>query len=659
MNNRMVSRKILYLILLLPFHGFGQNGNGNHKFWQLTSLNGAIQVGGHYRYQEGTTNEIYNYQKSSRLYGGILANTTSYFYHPNLLSLDLGVEFNPEIGKDLFLVVPDQAEVRTMQKINIAATLFRQRTFTLGAFFNYNMVYTNRENLSNIKSNGTNWGANLNFSNKILPFQASYQQSKWHETEIATGRTFLTNTKNFQARIDKSFSSHDNNELTYSHNDYFRQDALLYDTRNISDNLLLNNTIYFDHKRNYYLISNISGIDQRGNDAFRRFQIDEGVSLNLPMHFILSTNYFFYNYHRATQDLNQHQVSGTLRHKLYQSLTTGISGEYNSLVHTFYKEQNSKTGIEILYEKKIPLKGLLALSYVFNWQRQNRQSDPVQLPILHEEHTLTDGRIVLLDKAFVDPSTVVIKDVTGTIIYQPDFDYLLIQRNDFLEIQRIPGGQIPNNGKVYADYISMQPGSYRYDVLFNNLNASISLWNRLVEVYYRFAKQDYFNLVTAEYLTLNYFTQQIAGCRLEYRFANGGVEYENYNSSIIPYRMMKYYVALQGNIKGRFTFSLNGNLRQYNMLEDNTRQTYADIIGAVGYNFGPQTRVSLEVGYRKQVGKEIDLNLLTARTEFTTVFRQVFFKIGFEIYGRDYLSERTNFFGGYVQIVRNFNWHKK
>jgi hypothetical protein len=243
MNNRMVNRKILYLILLLPFHGFGQNGNGNHKFWQLTSLNGAIQVGGHYRYQEGTTNEIYNYQKSSRLYGGILANTTSYFYHPNLLTLDLGVEFNPEIGKDLFLVVPDQAEVRTMQKINVAATLFRQRAFTLGGFFNYNMVYTNRENLSNIKSNGTNWGANLNFSNKILPFQASYQQSKWYETEIATGRTFLTNTKNFLVRIDKSFSSHDNNQLTYSHNDYFRQDALLYDTRNISDNLILNNTV--------------------------------------------------------------------------------------------------------------------------------------------------------------------------------------------------------------------------------------------------------------------------------------------------------------------------------------------------------------------------------------------------------------------------------
>ncbi len=659
MKTNVVNTRILSLLLLLPLFSSGQNGNGNHKFWQLTSLGGAVQVGGHYRYQEGTTNEIYNYQKSSRLYAGILLNTNSYFYHPNLLLLDLGVEFNPEIGKDLFLVVPDQAEVRTMQKINVAATLFKQRNFTLGGFFNYNMVYTNRENLSNIKSNGTNWGANLNFSNKILPFQASYQQSKWHETEIATGRTFLTNTKNFLARIDKAFSTHDNNELIYSHNDYFRQDALLFDTRNISDNLTMNSTIFFDRKRNYSLISNIGGIDQRGSDAFRRYQVDEGICLNLPFRFTLTANYLYYNYRRPTQGLSQHSLSGTLRHRLYQSLSTGISAEYNHLSHTFYKEQNTKAGIDILYEKKIPLKGVLSLSYVFSWQRQDRQSEPVELPILREEHTLTDGKIVLLDKAFADPASVMIKDATGTIIYQLNFDYVLITRGDYLEIQRIPGGQIPNSGKVYADYISMQPGSYRYDVLFNNFNASVTLWNRLVEVYYRFSNQDYLNLVTAEYLTLNYFTQQVAGARLEYKFASGGVEYESYNSSIIPYRMMRYYVALQGNIRGKLTFTLNGNLRQYTMLQDNTKQIYADILGSAGYNFSPQTKISLEVGYRKQVGAQIDLNLLTARTEFTTIFRQVFVRIGVEIYGRDYLSERTNFFGGYVQLVRNFNWHKK
>jgi len=655
----MKAPQFICIVLFLPAMCFGQNGYISHKFWQLSSLSGAVQLGGHYRYQEGTTNEIYNYQKSSRLYGGILLNANSYFYHPNLLSLDLGVEWNPELGKDLFLVVPDQAEVRTMQKVNVAATLFKQKNFTLGAFFNYNMAYTNRENLSNIKSSGTNWGGSLTFSNKILPFQASYQQGNWNETEILTGRTFVTKQTNVQSKISKSFSTHDNTELNYYHNDYLRQDATLLQIRNISDNLNLNNTIYFDNKRNYFLISTISGIDQKGDDAFRRYQVDESLCFILPENFNLTTNYNYYNYQRASQDLRQNIITGILRHKLYQSLNTGLSFEYNNIVHTFYKEQNSKAGIDILYEKKIPLTGRLSLSYAFNWQRQNRESDPVLLPILHEEHILTDGQMVLLSKAFVEPSTVVVKDVTGTIIYQLNLDYLLIPRNDFLEIQRIPGGQIPNKGKVYVDYVSMQPGSYQYDVSFNNFNASVILFNRLIEVYYRFSRQDYFKLKTTEYLTLNYFTQQVAGCRLEFNFASGGYEYETYNSTIIPYRMMRYYIVLQGNIKSKLTFSLNGNMRQYKMLNDSTNQTYLDVTGIVGYNFSPQTSINLELGYRKQVGQQMDLNLLTARAEFSTVFRQVFVKIGVELYGRDYLHERTNFIGGYVQIVRNFNWHKK
>lgn len=655
----MKALRFIYIILFFPALCIGQNGYISHKFWQLTSLSGAIQLGGHYRYQEGTTNEIYNYQKSSRFYGGISLNTNSYFYHPNLLYLDLGVEWNPEFGKDLFLVVPDQAEVRTMQKINIAATLFRQKSFTLGGYFNYNMVYTNRENLSNIKSNGTSWGGNLTYSNKILPFQASYLQGKWYETEILTGRTFLTNQSNLQSKINKSFSAHDNSELSYFHNDYMRQDATLFSIRNISDNLNLNNSIYFDNKKNYSLISIVSGIDQRGDDAFRRYQVDENLNFILPLNFTLTTNYSYYNYQRATQNLHQNNVVGILRHKLYLSLNTGISFEYNNIVHTFYKEQNTKSGIDIQYEKKIPLNGRLALSYVFNWQRQTRQSDPVMLPIINEEHILTDGRIELLDKAFADPSTVVVKDVTGTIIYQLNLDYLIIPRSDFLEIQRIPGGQIPNKGKVYVDYISMQPGAYQYDVSFNNINAGITLFNRLLEVYYRFSQQDYFNLRTTEFLTLNYFTQNVVGCRLEFRFASGGAEYETYNSSVIPYRSMRYFVTFQGNIKSKMTFSLNGNMRQYKMLNDSTNQTYLDVIGSAGYNFSPKTSVNLELAYRKQVGQQMDLDLLTARAEFSTVFRQVFVKIGMEIYGRNYLNERTNFLGGYIQIVRNFNWYKK
>jgi hypothetical protein len=252
-----------------------------------------------------------------------------------------------------------------------------------------------------------------------------------------------------------------------------------------------------------------------------------------------------------------------------------------------------------------------------------------------------------------------VKDVTGTILYQPNFDYILIQRNNYLEIERMPGGQIANKARVYIDYTSMQPGSYQYDVNFHSFSASVLIFNRLAELYYRFTFQDYHNLETTEYLTLNYFKQNIIGLRLEYKFASGGVEYENYHSTIVPYRSVRYYFVLQGTTKNRFLYSLNGNIRDYYMVDDSTRQKFIDITGKVSYSFSQYLTFNLEMGYRKQIGDRIDLDLLIARGEFIGFIRQISFRIGIETYKRDYLYEKTNFIGGFIAIARTFNWNKR
>jgi hypothetical protein len=223
----------------------------------------------------------------------------------------------------------------------------------------------------------------------------------------------------------------------------------------------------------------------------------------------------------------------------------------------------------------------------------------------------------------------------------------------------MPGGQIANRTKVYVDYTSMQPGSYRYDVNFHEVTANILLFNHIAEFYYRLGYQDYHNLQTTEYLTLNYFTQNVAGLRLEYKFASGGVEFETYSSNIVPYRSVRYYLVLQGSLKNRLLYSLNGNLRDYFMLDDSTDQKYMDVTGSATYSFNRFFSVNVEVGYRKQIGQRIDLDLLIARGEFLATVRQMSFRIGLETYQRDYLHEKTSFIGGHIAITRTFNWNKR
>jgi hypothetical protein len=643
---------------MFPAMGYCMYSPISYKFFQPLSLSGAIKFGGYYRSLDGYSNEVYNYQKGSLIYGGVLLNTSSYFLHPNFLVLDLGIEYNPEKGHDAILIVPDQSEIRTLKRLNINTTFFRQKKITIGAFANFNQVFNNRENLSNIKIDNSDWGGNISVTNKYIPFTGSYIQGKIDELEIQTGRLFITRYKNIEARISKNFSPFDMNELGYSHNDFMRQDVNLAPTRNICDNLYLNDNIYFNKLRTSNLISNITGTYQVGNDAFRRFQAMENVSFALPKNFDLSGIYNFNYTQRDFQRIDIHNVGGILRHRLYQSLTSELLFEFNKQTHTLYKERNEKAGIDFIYEKNIP-KGQLSLSYRFFWQRQNRNGEANAIRIFNEEHSLTDGQMELLKKAYADPLTVVVKDVTGTIIFQPNFDYILIQRNSFIEMQRMPGGRIANKSTVYVDYTSMQPGSYQYDVNFHCFSASVILFNRIVEFYYRLTYQDYHNLKTTEYLTLNYFTQNIFGIRLEYKFASGGVEYETYSSTIVPYRSVRYYLTLQGSSQNRFLYSLNGNVRDIYLIDDSANQKYIDITGKISYLFTPQISFNVEAGYRKQIGERINLDLLIARAEFLAVIRQMSFRIGFETYKRDNLNEKTNFIGGYITIARTFNWNKR
>ena len=68
----------------------------------------------------------------------------------------------------------------------------------------------------------------------------------------------------------------------------------------------------------------------------------------------------------------------------------------------------------------------------------------------------------------------------------------------------------------------------------------------------------------------------------------------------------------------------------------------------------PKSKINVEASYRNQSGREIDLDLFTLRTEYSAMVRQMYFKLGVEMYNRNYLSERVEFMGGYVKIARRF-----
>jgi hypothetical protein len=115
-------------------------------------------------------------------------------------------------------------------------------------------------------------------------------------------------------------------------------------------------------------------------------------------------------------------------------------------------------------------------------------------------------------------------------------------------------------------------------------------------------------------------------------------------------------VNFQKNLGSRLMAMVNGNMQDYVMLDgpQPVYQKFMDLTGKISYDMFRQTRVNLDLMWRKQEGRGIDLNLLSARAEVTSTFNKLYFTFGAEIYRRNYIGEKINFKGTYIKIVRRF-----
>jgi hypothetical protein len=417
---------------------------------------------------------------------------------------------------------------------------------------------------------------------------------------------------------------------------------------------MLTDEIQFDNDSKYRLNMITTAFDRKLNTNYTRISTMENFTADMPKNFRLITGYAFYHIVQESQTLDQHNINATLAHRLFSSLNTDVFGGYIHSSHTQFKAGDTKLGFDVRYVKKIPLKGSLSLAYKFAWSHRNRESESARVNVFNEEYILTDGSITLLDKPYIDINTMLVTDVTGTILYQQNFDYLLVPQGNYLEIQRIPGGQIANSGAVYINYTYVQPGNYKYDAANHNFSARLSFFKNLIEMYYSYSSQNYLKLWQTEFMQLNTFTQNIAGLRLNYKFASAGAEYENYKSTIVPYYSTNYFVQLQGVFLRYFEGSLNGNLRYMTLTDQHIKQNSAGVSAMLAYNIKSRTRICLQGSYMHQDYQSIKLDLIMAGLDVTTSVRKIYFTLGLQVYNRNYLNEKIVYNGGYIQIARRF-----
>ena len=329
--------------------------------------------------------------------------------------------------------------------------------------------------------------------------------------------------------------------------------------------------------------------------------------------------------------------------------------QYKTQSHSFFEETSKNFGFNIAYTKEIPLNSKLKVNYSYRNSLINRKGEISAINVFDESYYISDDQISIIENSNVNIETIVVKDILGTITYQENLDYFLIVLGGFIEIKRMPGGLIPNNSTVLVDYVFIQPENF--ELVNNTMNFRIALevLTNTLQVYYNYSSKKYKDPQFLQYFKLDFYKRKVYGGKLNFGFINGGIEYDDFDSNIVPFKLLNYFVNLNGRYKNRISYNMSFNRVNYLMIaEEGRTQRFDYLTGNLSYFINNSTNLNFNMAYRSQQVDELDLGWLTGRLEFMTRFNQLELKANLNYYKKTNEDQDSNFIGVGIQLSRKF-----
>jgi len=636
-----------------------QNGNFKPSYWRLTQLSGNVSLSGTYNEGNNILSGINDETQNSSLSGAISLFTKSYIYHPNLLSLDISGSYEPKIMNYQAIVRPDFSTTNSQRFIRMNTQIMKRTNYSVQTFYNYNESYSNRENFASIKSVSRYYGGVFNFRNTSIPLTLNYSNSKQDQLEVESNRQLVREEERLETVSNKDYGKKNHASLTLNRTLYKNK---ISNANNVPTfvsevyNFTLNNTLNLAKEKEVLLRSRLNyySFNTRLNDQ-ERMSFNNTFNAELTNRLTLSSQYNFNLQHLGEDTETNYQINNALTHRLYESLVSNISINYNAQKHALFSQSLRLLSANFSYTKKIPFKGKLRLNYAYRNTLVDREGEIAIIPVYNESYYISDSQIILLENSDVDIETLVIKDATGSIIYQEGIDYYLIVLGDFIEIQRVPGGLITNNSSILLDYSFIQPESYKLANSAINYGASIEFLTSKIQVFYNYSSKKYHDPRQMPYLKLDFYKRQKYGTKLKAGFINGGVEYDDFKSNIVPFKLLNYYVNMKGVLLKKLNYSLTYNRINYLMIaEEGRTQQFEYLTGNLAYAFNYKTNLNMDVAYRSQEVDALDIGWLTGRLSFRTRFNQLEVKTELNYYNKTFDGQDSNFMGASIQLIRKF-----
>ncbi|MCK4921899.1 MAG: hypothetical protein KAS71_12690 [Bacteroidales bacterium] len=619
---------------------------------KITDINGEVGLDGFYNKRLYAGQSFNDIEKISHIAPTVNIKTKSYLWNSNFLYLKINTEYSPEFKRNISEVFPDRIDDISKKKFGLHGELFKNSKIIVSGFYNINDNFYNSENISSVKSKSKTWGFNLGSRDPRLPLIISSINSFSELDKLPVNHQYTTNKKKIVGSIKRTFFKNDKHKFKYEYTDVSRGYSFTEDTKQELQFLGLNSVVFLDKSNNHRLNSNIQNSNRKGILNTNNFSLDENYEFKLPYEFIFNTKYRFSDFSGDFSHNKANSIIAQLNHQLYSSLNTNILYEYRRLNHTSFNETNIRKGIQFKYKKKVPA-GFLNLSYNFTNERSSKTDISDVFYIYNEAHVISDLDILLLDNPNIVLGSIVVKSLGGSIIYHENIDYYLIDQGDYIDLQRIPGGEITNNDIILVDYVANREFNDNYNLNSNMFRARITLFKYLLSVYFSIEDHKFAKSANIENSSFREYTVYSAGIESRTKYYKVGIKYEEQEGEILSYNILRSYANGYIDIK-KIRFSLSNSYSKYLKSNNLRNQSFFSTSLNTRYLMRSKSSIVYSLDYRNQDGQNIYLNFLKSKIKYQSQIRAWTYSFGLEYFHRNMTNNDVELGGIFVSLKRVF-----
>jgi len=584
-------------------------------------------------------------------------------YHPNFLEFSLAglfgllqSDFESQNGdrrqssSDDGDVLEFDFEGHFLKKKRYPGTVFARQYRTLEP----------RPFLSSLETTTENYGFNWQYVDAKTPtsLQFNHTDVKLHPLDDTEDDG---EQKNTSLRFESSYRFSEKNVLSllYEHRATSEQP---YDLDLDSDELTLTHRFDFGEQHEHRLDSEFNYFNQSGTYDIERTRWRETLRLS---HTETVRSWYQTEILDRTQGSlsgvppiqeTSYAASGTLEHRLYESLVSQLYG--------FGQLQDFDDGLEITrygvqpsfdYRKKNPW-GVFLANYTFRAQTEEREGSGRSLEVVDERATFNDPEPVVLMNTNVVMSSIRMTAEDRLTVYRSGEDYRVGIVGDRVEIDRVPTGRILDGQTVLVDYIWLLAGDYTLDTLTHNV-ALRQNFKFGISPYYRLRDQDQdVTPASATGVQPEDITANIYGMEYQKGPLRLIAEYEDHESTITPFDALRLNADLTHRFRRDGTGRLRGRWTDIERKDQQNRKTeFFTIEGRYRQRIGEHLTLEGAVLYRTEEdslsgndeGVDVDLTL-------EWIIRETELRVTYE-YGRfeDDFAENNNQ-TLFVQMKRRF-----